>query len=328
MERFKKRLVIFLGLTFFMGVLLGACDSKMEEGEPMTWDSLPGFPGVARASACGFATSDKLFVGLGRSGERTGLLKDFWCYNTLDSTWTRMADFPGEPRVKAVAVFMNGKGYVGMGSKGVSQNFRDFWSYDIEQNTWSKMDSFPSSASNGLSASVVDNELITCWGFDGVLVTDVLYKYNPVQNKWSAMEPKAPPKDRLSAAAFSIDGYFFVGGGYKNMHYVDFYRLDVANGSWKRCQNLPNKRMLSNAVSMGGKGYYMLGRYWSGTLNGGKLLSDVLEYDPTRDVWTDRGHFPGGARQNSVVLTCNGVGYVICGETDTKRLSDLWKFEP
>jgi hypothetical protein len=72
----------------------------------------------------------------------------------------------------------------------------------------------------------------------------------------------------------------------------------------------------------------MLGRYWNGSLNGGGLLSDVLRYDPLIDHWSRCGDFPGGGRQNMVVFSLNGKGYVIGGEDDHARKSDVWTFQP
>ncbi len=165
------------------------------------------------------------------------------------------------------------------------------------------------------------------WGFDGLKSCDGMFRYDPVADSWSKM-PQRTPLDNLSAAAFAVGNFVYVGGGYHNYNVTRFYAYNTVSDRWKRCADMPNKRMLSDAVGIGSKGYYLLGRFWSGSLNNGRLLSDVLEYDPVSDSWTSRGEFPGGARQNSVVLEWNGCGYVVFGETDTQRMSDLWKFEP
>jgi N-acetylneuraminic acid mutarotase len=72
----------------------------------------------------------------------------------------------------------------------------------------------------------------------------------------------------------------------------------------------------------------MLGRYWSGSLNGGRLLSDVLKYDPTMNNWSRYADFPAGGRQNMVVFALNGKGYIVGGEDDNERKSDAWVFQP
>ena len=72
----------------------------------------------------------------------------------------------------------------------------------------------------------------------------------------------------------------------------------------------------------------MLGRKFGGTLNDGKLLKDIVEYNPTVNKWTRCGDFPGGARQNMVVFTINGKGYVVGGEDERERKNDVWVFTP
>jgi len=91
---------------------------------------------------------------------------------------------------------------------------------------------------------------------------------------------------------------------------------------------MPEGRMLSNGLAIGGKGYVMLGRYWRGAENGGRLLSDLLEYDPAENAWTRRGEYPGGAIQNAMVFTIRGRGYILMGENDFQRFPDLWSFKP
>ena len=63
-------------------------------------------------------------------------------------------------------------------------------------------------------------------------------------------------------------------------------------------------------------------------LDGGKLLKDIVEYDPIQNKWSRCGDFPGGARQNPVVFTINGKGYIMGGEDDTERKADVWVFTP
>jgi N-acetylneuraminic acid mutarotase len=323
------KFVQFAFLLLIVG--FSSCERDFVQGDPMNWSELPESENTpkppARASACGFAAEGKLFVGLGRSGDRGDLLNDFWCYNLEDSTWTRLADFPGAARVKAVGAYLNGKGYIGMGAEGVRNTFRDFWSYDIASNSWSEADSFPTACSNELMTGVVNGSLYACWGFDGIKSTNELFRFDPVSDYWTKL-PGSTPSWRLSAAAFGLDSYFFVGGGYHNYHLRDFNRYDTHTGAWSKCAEIPNRRMLSDAVSIGNKGYYMLGRFWSGSLNGGKLLADIWEYDPAANTWTSRGSFPDGGRQNAVVLEWGGYGYVLFGENDTERKADCWRFKP
>lgn len=320
------RINIFLTLLMIPFLLASCTKDDTDISVPAQWEQLASFKGTPRASACGFACDGKIFVGLGRYGARSGYLKDFWCFNLADSTWKRVADFPGKARVKAVAQVIGHKAYVGMGASGVYNTYSDFWCYDIDNDKWTEVASFPGSGSNELMSAVADSCIYTCWGFDGKKSLPETWQYNPRTDKWTRMHDG--PIRRLSAVGFAIGQYFYVGSGYQNHNYKDLYRYDTRNDSWSQMKDMPEYRMLSNALSVGGKGYVLLGRYWHGALNGGKLLSDIIEYDPSTNTWSNRGDFPGGARQDAVVCEMNGYGYVCTGEDNYERKSDFWRFKP
>jgi N-acetylneuraminic acid mutarotase len=305
-----------------------ACTDNYELTPITTWKQLSNFPGVARASASSFVVGDKAFVCLGRSGEKGGFLKDVWEYDSNADSWTRKADFPGAARVKAIAGVIGDKAYVGLGgvSAYVGNQFSDFWEYDSSSDTWKQLASFPGKAKNDLFCAVVDSCLYTTEGFTATGFNQDTYKYSPKTNSWTRL--KNCPVCRSSTAGFSIGNDFYVGTGYFLTNFKDFYCYHTLTDSWSRMADLPDARILSKGITINGKGYIMLGRYWDGSLDGGKLLKDIVEYDPLENKWIRCGDFPGGARQNMVVFTINGKGYIVGGEDDSERKSDVWMFTP
>ena len=321
------RVLIMQYCSLLLFFLLSAC-IKYDLTPINNWEQLNDFPGEARASATSFAYQEKAFIGLGRAGLRDNFLKDLWQYDSQTDQWTRKTDFPGEARVKAIGAVIGDKAYVGLGAIApyTGPIYNDFWEYDIINDNWKQVASFPGKASNDLFCAVIDDCIYTTEGYTSTQFKPDTYKYNPKTNEWTQL--KDCPVKRTGTAGFAIDKNFYVGTGYDIERYKDFYCYHTETDSWSRVADLPEVRVLSKGISINGQGYIMLGRYWNGSLNGGRLLSDVVKYDPATNEWTRCGDFPGGARQNVVAFVIDGKGYVVGGEDDLERKSDVWMFQP
>lgn len=327
MIKIKWKGVGFILLVCLQYLLCG-CTDDYEITPITTWNQLGNFPGVARASASSFVIGDKAYICLGRSGSRTGFLKDMWEYNSTTDSWTRKTDFPGAARVKAIAGVIGDKAYVGLGCVSAydGNQFSDLWEYDSTTDSWKQMASFPGEAKNDLFCAVVDSCLYTTEGFTATGFNSDTYKFSPKTNTWTHLTNC--PVDRSSTAGFSIGKDFYVGTGYHIPGFSWFYSYNTAKDSWTRVADLPEPRILSKGIAINGKGYILLGRTWGGSLNAGKLLKDIVEYDPLTNKWSRCGDFPGGARQNVVAFTINGKGYIVGGEDDVERKNDVWVFTP
>lgn len=316
--------------TFFLSVfLLMLVSCKKFDLTPITnWQRLNDFPGTERASATSFVYQDKAFICLGRSGDRGSFLKDLWEYDSNADLWTRKTDFPGAARVKAIGGVIGDKAYVGLGAIApyAGNQFNDFYEYDIQNDSWKQVASFPGKAVNDLQCYVINNCIYTTEGYTDTQFKPDTYKYDPQTDEWTRL--KDCPVKRTGTAGFAIGRFLYVGTGYDIERYKDFYRYDTNTDTWKRDADLPAVRVLSKGMTINNFGYILLGRYWNGSLNGGHLLSDVVCYDPENYEWARCGDFPGGGRQNMVVFSINGKGYVVCGEDDNERKKDVWVFEP
>lgn len=293
-----------------------------------SWKQMTDFPGTASASASSFVMGNKAYICLGRSGIKTGFLKEMWEYNSDSDKWKRKADFPGVARVKAIAGVIGDKAYVGLGSVAPynGNQFSDFWEYNNTTDTWKLMAPFPGIAKNDLFCAVIDSCLYTTEGFAATSFNSDTYKYSPKTNSWTRL--KDSPVSRSGTAGFSIGNDLYIGSGYYTDNFKDFYCYHPLTDNWSRLADLPEARILSKGMAINGKGYVMLGRFWNGSLDGGRLLKSIVEYNPATNTWSRCGDFPGDARQNMVVFAINGKGYIVGGEDDRERKKDVWMFEP
>lgn len=317
-----------LYLVVYLIQILSACTAEPEFTPISSWSQLSNFPGPPRASASSFVSGSKAYICLGRKELRSGFLKDLWEYNSETDHWTRKTDFPGKGRVKAIAGVIGDKAYIGLGcvSAYSGNQFSDLWEYDLLTDTWKEMAPFPGVAKTDLSFAVIDSCIYTTNGFAETSFNSESYQFNPRTNAWKKM--KNSPLVRSSMAWFAINNTFYMGSGYEGGGHKDFYAYQMQTDQWKRVADLPQARVLSQGLTVNGKGYVLLGRYWDGALNGGKLLKSIVEYDPQLNKWTSRGDFPGGARQNALVFSINGKGYVMAGEDEQVCKSDVWMFQP
>jgi N-acetylneuraminic acid mutarotase len=305
-----------------------ACQ-RVEEVPITDWVHCSDFPGAARCSGTAFTIGDTAYVCGGRTGWDKDLLRETWQYEATSDRWTRVADFPGKARVRPVGVCLNGRGYVGMGSDGSIyplETLTDWWAYDPTTNTWERRADFPGSAPNDLAYAVIHDCVYVTMGFSGATRLRETWKYDPVSNAWTRLAEC--PTTYSAPAFFALGDALYVGTGFQSRNVRIFYRYDTRTDVWSQVAAAPQAKMLANGLSIDGKGYVLLGRYWHGLQNGGRLMSDVAEYDPAANAWVNRGDFPGEARQNAMVFTLKGRGYVVMGENDSRRLNDVWSFKP
>lgn len=318
----------FKNLLALLAVLLTAC-TAVEEVPITDWVHHTNFPGPARASATTFVIGDSAYLCCGRSDSIDAVLNEVWKFNSQDASWTQLDNFPGVPRLKPIGVTINGKAYVGLGSNGTHYEnsvYNDFYEFDPTTGHWTQKASFPGPDGNDLAYAVVNGCLYTAMGFTGYIRSSDTYKYDPVTDTWTKLENS--PSSYSATAFFSIGDDFYLAGGYQGRNIRTMFRFNTVKEKWFTAASMPEGRIMSNGLEISGKGYVMLGRFWAGSENGGGLLSDIVEYDKNANAWTKRGDFPGGARQNAMVFTIRGRGYIVMGENDSRLLPDVWSFKP
>ena len=131
---------------------------------------------------------------------------------------------------------------------------------------------------------------------------------------------------RSSTVSFVIDGYAYVGMGTDGSDYLtDFWRYDPDLDFWEEMASFEGEgRIGCFAFSANGKGY--VGTGYNDELVE-EELTDFWEYDPSKNTWTQKADFAGGARYNALAFSIGDKGYAGAGY-DGNYLKDIWKYDP
>lgn len=328
MKIYKILFFIFPALLFL------SCNEPADSPyTPIKFEKKTTLPGKGRASAVAFVIDGKGYVALGRTAVRSGALNDCWQYDPEQDNWSHKASYPGIPRVKAMAAVVDGKAYVGLGyniDKGVytGGNLSDLWMYDPVTDTWSQRKSFPSTATDACVSFVLDKNIYVGEGFNENSFTDEFWKYNPEQDNWVQLKD-FPSDSRMGSVICAGSDHIYFGTGWGIGNFNDWWEYFPGTDSWKQMKAMPdNGRLNAVSLTINNRFFVSTGRHFAGNLTGGKVLSDILEYDAVRNVWYKRGNIPSGGRENAISFTINGKGYIGQGENDTEILNDFWSFTP
>ena len=158
---------------------------------------------------------------------------------------------------------------------------------------------------------------------------DVVNRYDPIGNNWTAMAPMPQAAFMASAVYYPPTNKIYVFGGadaVSGTNY-DITRIyDIASNSWTTGANMPDVRsfMASGYNSANGKIYLVSG------YNTGLVLDaqpNTWEYDPVADTFTERAPFPhpAGGFASGVI---NGHLYVAGGRDASNTVIDLvWDYD-
>lgn len=138
---------------------------------------------------------------------------------------------------------------------------------------------------------------------------------------------------RGGAVSFVSGDFAYVGTGYDGKDCLnEFYKYSIQTG-WSKIADYPGtsrKEAVAFTATVNGKEMVYVG---TGVDDDDNRLSDFYEFDPATDTWNPTPiEFVGGARQNAISFSINGIGYVGTGYgyldgKDRNYLKDFYKFE-
>ncbi|MGM0613859.1 MAG: cadherin domain-containing protein [Bacteroidota bacterium] len=235
---------------------------------------------------------------------------------TLGQNWVQKADFDSTARFGAVSFTIGDSAYVGLGDDGDVLH-DDFLMYNSQTDSWSTIAEFPGDPRKDAIAFSINGKGYVGLGTDGypdfTRYKD-FYEYDPETDSWSQVSDFGGT-GRSGSVAFVIDGFAYVGtgkddGGSKK----DFWVYDPSNDIWEQVADLAsNKRYGAVGFSVNGKGYVGAGKESSSY-----QLSDVYEYDPVNDSWTERIYADGTnlGFEGASSFVVNDIAYICYGNQD------------
>lgn len=324
----KYWIILFI---FSITLVLTSCSDDDDEDLMGDWWKVSGLDGVARSEAVGFVINDKFYIGTGYDGDER--LKDFWEYDPTSDNWTRKADFPGVARNGAVGMALDGKGYIGTGYDG-DNALSDFYEYDPSTNEWTQIADFPGTARyDAVSFAIGSKGYVGTGKDDDKLLYKDFYAYNASTQSWEDVNSLRGDK-RYKASSFTLDGIGYVISGYSSGYENDVWAYDPTSDTWTEKRKITNATDddfdddYTNIVRADGSTFTINGLGYLTCGTNGSLISNVWEYDPVDDQWTERTGFEGSARTEAVGFSIGSYGYIITGRSSSYYMYDLWSFDP
>lgn len=233
------------------------------------------------------------------------------------SSWLQQSDFGGVGRHRSVTLSIGNKIYMGTGHSngiGIETYYSDWWEYDPASNTWTQKANYIGNTGNGeLGAQSMEVGNVGYVGL-GELDRLSLFKYDPLTNSWTEVTGPPAGVNFQDTGSFTIDhkGYFM------NLYTGQLFMYDADIDIWTPKNYVPYSPYYSfSGFTINGKGYM-------------KVYDELWEYNPTTDVWTLNGSFPGLAKLSSICFVQNEKAYIICGYNSIHAdlVSEVWQFDP
>jgi len=205
------------GKLYVLGGLKGLSfaadgDSWVYDPGGDTWTPVADMPaGTERGGGVVGAVGDELVVA---GGLRQGAVTDVSAYHVTQDSWRELAPLPEALDHLAGGAVGNRVYALGGRNTGIEAISGDVYVYDHGANTWST--GAPMLVPRGGTAGAVVDGRLYVFGGEGNLdaMTGVfadVSSYDPVSDRWTALQPMPSPRHGTGAAA--IDGIIYVPGG-------------------------------------------------------------------------------------------------------------------
>jgi hypothetical protein len=282
------------------------------------------------------ATTAWLFGG--RDGNR--IKGDLWRLDLATGTWSRLEASTRAPsaRFGHAAVWVNGVGLVIFGGQSRDGFHDDLWAYNPETAEWRRLPSsgqVPAARYGTCSTVGPDGRLWISHGFTSDGRFDDTRAYDFETGRWANMSARGerPAIRCLHDCVWSSDGRLILYGGQTNGRPAlgDLWAFGPADRTWTRlpAPEPPGRQLYALATS--GSTAWILG----GAGADGQKLGDLwaldlheLAFSPVATI-LDSAVAPAPRSGASLIVDSAGGRLLLFGgETDDRRVADLWALAP
>lgn len=320
------RTAIKLLYTTFLFLLLSSISFAQN-----VWESKSDMPTARKELTDAAAVLDGKIYVMGGTTPAGAISNVFEVYDPGTDTWTALSPYPISVWRASLAA-LDGTIY-GMGGYETLNPFpfsptNKAYSYDPGTDTWSPIQDMISP--RGSSSSVILDGKIHLVGGANTTALDTHHMYDPGNDMWSSVTNLNQERSGLTSAVvngniYAIGGYF-LSGGVQSLSSAEEY--DPGTGNWTTIANMPFTKLGISSGVIQGKLYVF------GNENG----TNVLEYDPTGDIWTElvampeNVNFSGAASFNNLIyiigggevnLATDGIAAVNCFNPAVLGIDDI-----
>lgn len=284
------------------------------------WTQRADFGGVGRHRTTGLSIGNRIYLGLGHfngTGVET-YFSDWWEYDPSTNAWTQKVDYPGNNgngELGAHGIGLELVGYVGLGELDDYALYK----YDPSLNNWTQM------SSPITSGTFQDTGDFTIGhkAYFTRLNTSQLWEYDADIDSWS-QKNALPFTTYFSWSGFSLDGKGYLKISNSALTVNQLWEYDPILDAWQQKTPFPGYARLSSVSFVQyGKAYIVCG-YGAG--NHSDLTSEVWEYNPLIDTWSQLEDFPGTSRRYSTGISMGDKCFLGTGTNGT-NFNDFWEFD-
>lgn len=319
-----------IALLCLLPIVAGCHHYDFDVADPVELHLLTAMPSPkASAAACTIGRQLYVFGGRNQDGKVDSIL---WCYDLDQDTWTAYPT-PLKPRVKAIMQTDGEYLYLGLGyGEGRAyfddKYFRDLWSYNPTTQIWEQLQTYPSMATVGAVSCIAGDNLYVLYGNYGDQ-TKECYTYSISQNQWSALQRNNNAGTGKGRIGGIVGNTVCLGLGYDGASVRAMYQTDLLSSTWETSHSLPGDgRVMAAATGTSEYLYVFGGRFFRGTLTGGKLYDEIWRFSPHENHWEYVTSMPEGRAENQIAFTLNGkAGFGLGEDIDGNLLKNIYLIE-
>lgn len=330
------------GETYFIIPFIDVGEARIK-GDPITffmgdiWTRVADKPSSEINAGIGFSIGSTGYL-LGGGAARGGSDEQY-AYHPESNTWTLVGTFPHAAANDHNVEVVNGLGYYFNGVKSMVDP-GSFWRFDPNADPlWTELSPLPDDYPLRRQAwsFALGGKIYTGHGVahdDGVFLTNArrdMWVYDPQNDTWSSLgivdctEDPNVPCIRVGASTFVIGDTAYLGPGRDGDGVFHHELWAFSDGVWTKKATPPEKFYFEyGAFAINGKGYLTLGDPFATSL---PQTTELWEYDPIADSWTQRTSFPGDKRAGTSEFVINNRAYIGTGFS-IKHLNDFWEYIP
>ncbi|MDP5042922.1 MAG: hypothetical protein NWQ03_05815 [Crocinitomicaceae bacterium] len=309
-----------------MRILLLTLLLLSEQAAAQFWQQQATFPGMARDDGAQFSIGSLHFCGTGR-GSDFGCTRDFYVYDSYNSTWNNAAPLPiWQERQYASAFSYQEKGYVLGGENCNGFYFKTFWRYDPLTDSWQSMPEFPGAGRAGAQHFLMGSDLYWIGGRNATGILNEVWCFHLSSNQWEQLG-NLPFDGIWRGIGFANQTNGYVAGGRTNEANqtgwnADTWIYDPQTDQWSNCTaqlNLGSRMYLNCAQSDS------LLFVFGGVTPTDEVLSSLEKINLNNYQIEPLLPFTASPRKGCMSFVGNGFFHLATGITGNDRLNETWR---